>query len=641
MSAVFLTILNMSITAGWVISAVIILRFFLRKAPKWPRCVLWAIVALRLICPFSFESRFSLMPDREVTDPGLLQNTVVPAVHTGVPAMDEPLNVAVSTPSASAPEPGATHRHTWLFAGSIIWICGMAAMLGYAVVSFLGTRRKMAEAVRLYDHVYLCDAVRSPFILGAVRPRIYLPSDMEEPQMKYVLAHEQAHLKRRDHWWKLLGYCLLAVYWFNPLVWAAYILLCQDIELACDEKAVRGLNMNGRKAYSKALVDYSMKRRMIMACPLAFGEVGVKKRAKTVLYYKKPAFWLIMLTVAACAGAALCFLTDPRKEESLAEMIEAQKEELTEQIGAIISEAEAVRYSITDWELLVEQTDGNRADCYFGANWISSRRPEDDPMIQGIYQAAESLSDEAQKALALETADGWLAEMQSWPSEEYLEQPIVVMQEEASLVLFYPYVMDGVEELIPLEEYAAENWTEDAEKRYQDGVNIITEAVSTAPSNMPNDIASGSSVPNGSVPGSSAPNADTPGTEIKEGTNYYNLKAVYSDSLLLDEIEWIWTSNKERGAELGIDFEQYGSPYYIYNETVSDVRCYFAEECSFTLLNWHEHYNTDELTSVDSQTFLDWMAERDKEYPLTAYEPVFIIEIADGKIISVTEQLVQ
>lgn len=480
MGDVFLLILSRSITAGWVIAEVIVLRFFLRRAPKWLRCVMWAMVALRLACPFSFESSFSLIPGAENTLFAALYSAVEPG--TGIDAGLSAGNNAAKTSGEpfQVSAPAADTLETWTFAGSIVWAGGLAVLLGYAVFSFLRLRRNVEERVLYYENVYLCDAVRTPFILGVFRPRIYLPSDMDDMHLRHVLAHEQSHLKRKDHWWKTFGYMLLAVYWFHPLVWTAYILLCRDIELACDEKVVRNLDPDGRKAYSKALVACSMKGRTVMACPLSFGEVGVKGRVAAVLNYRKPAFWLILAAVGACVYLAVCFLTDPRKDIGLAEMIDARKEELTEQIGRMISEAEAVRYSITEWELTVEQADRERADCYFGANWISSREPEDDPLIQGMYQAANTLSDESQKAVALEVAEGWLAEMRSWPEEEYLEQPIVILLEGGKLTLYYPYVMNGVETLIPLQEYVDAEWTEDAEKRYQDGIHIIEEAVNTA-----------------------------------------------------------------------------------------------------------------------------------------------------------------
>ena len=615
MNYVFLKLLNMSLAASWAIAAVIVLRFCLRKAPKWLRCVLWAIVAIRLVCPFSLESMFSLIPSAEIISPTAVQHASAPLIDTGIPVVNNTLNPIIRAAADPTSEDQISLLQFWSFVGSIVWISGLTILLGYAIFSFLRIRRKTEEGIRLYDNVYICDAVKSPFILGLIRPRIYLPSDTEETQLDYVLAHEYAHLKRKDHWWKPFGYVLLAVYWFNPLVWAAYILLCRDIELACDEKAVRDMNMDGRKAYSKALLDCSIKRRMIMACPLAFGEVGVKERVKTVLNYRKPAFWLILAAVVTCIAAAFCFLTNPKKSDTLAERIDSERDELIEQIGTLISQAEAVRYSITDWELTVNQVNGERADCYFGANWISSRSPEEDPMIQGMYQTANALSDETQKKLALEAADAWLTEMQSWPEEEYLEQHIVIMLEGQSLALYYPYVMDGVETLIPLQEFVAENWTEDTEKRYQDGVSIIEEAVSMMSPEVPDS------------------ESVWPEEEIKEGINHYIIKGFQNDSLLLDEVEWV--TDSARAAELGLTENMPGG-FYVYNEKESQVTCPFAENCSFTILDWSNNY---ESIPADRQTFLDTIADRDSMYGASSVIP-FIIEIEDGKIISVTEQYV-
>lgn len=313
MSDVFLKLLNMSIAASWGIAAAIALRLILRRAPKWLLCVLWAIVALRLVCPFSFESMFSLMPSAETISPAAVWHIGASAIDTEVPIAGDALNAVIGDSIAPAPGDSANPLQMWIFVGSIVWIIGLAALLSYALSGLLRIRRRVEEGVLLFGNVYLCDAVGSPFVLGLIRPRIYLPSDMEEMQMEYVLAHERAHLKRKDHWWKVLGYMLLAVYWFNPFVWIAYLLLCQDIELACDEKAVRDMDMAGRKSYAKALVACSMKGHMAMAYPLAFGEVGVKERVRTVLNDRKPAFWLILAAVVACVVLAVCFLTAPKK----------------------------------------------------------------------------------------------------------------------------------------------------------------------------------------------------------------------------------------------------------------------------------------------------------------------------------------
>ena len=312
----FLSLLNMSISAGWLILAVIVLRLLLKKAPKQLTCILWATVAIRLLCPFSIESSFSLIPSAETvpvqniysSDRSVADNPYYHQLQSGFPQPDR-ATVPVMTESKSGP---AFRDNIALLAA--VWIVGMLFIFLYAIVNFKRIRATVKEAVPLKDNIWICDAVKSPFILGIIRPRIYLSSGTEEDQLNYVLAHEQAHLKRRDHWWKPLGFLLLSVYWYHPLVWAAYILLCRDIEIACDEKVIKDMDMTEKKAYSNALVTCSTQRKIIMACPLAFGEVGVKERVQTVLNYRKPSFWLIAAAIIACVAMAACFLTNPKND---------------------------------------------------------------------------------------------------------------------------------------------------------------------------------------------------------------------------------------------------------------------------------------------------------------------------------------
>lgn len=314
MDKIFLSLLNRSIAAGWLILAVLALRLLLKKAPKWLPCILWGIAAVRLICPFSFESAFSLIPSGET----LSRTTVVydqkPEITSGISALNRTINPVIQ--DAFAPSPGASVNplQVWMFFGGILWAVGLSALLLYALASFWCLNIRLRESIPLEENVRLCDGVESPFILGIVRPRIYLPSDLKKEEMKYVLAHERAHLKRRDHWWKLLGYLVAAVYWFHPLVWAAYILFCRDMELACDEKVIKEMDMEEKKAYSHALVTCSVSKRRVMVCPVAFGEIGVKERVKAVLHYRKPAFWLILAAMLVCAVVAVCFLTNPRQD---------------------------------------------------------------------------------------------------------------------------------------------------------------------------------------------------------------------------------------------------------------------------------------------------------------------------------------
>lgn len=314
MTIIFLKLFNMSIPAGWLILAVTVLRFLLQKAPKWLPCILWTFVAVRLICPLSLESVFSLIPSTETLSPDVVRYAPVPAIDSGIPAIDDILNPTVSKTFAPIPGSSVNPLDIWMSAASIIWVAGLIVMLVAAFVSYLRIYRRVREAVPLQNHVWICDTVNSPFILGIANPRIYISSGMDEEQMHYVLAHEQAHLKRGDHIWKPLGYVLLAVYWFHPLVWAAYALFCRDIEFACDEKTVKSMSFGDKKAYCQALLSCSMSGKMRISYPLAFGEGRVKERIKHVLYYRKPAFWLVVTAIAACAAVAVCFLTDPKAD---------------------------------------------------------------------------------------------------------------------------------------------------------------------------------------------------------------------------------------------------------------------------------------------------------------------------------------
>lgn len=311
MEAVFLKLFNMSIAASFMILAIVVLRVFLKKLPKAIRPVLWALVGLRLICPFSLESALSLIPSAQTIPDAVLSEPSF-SVQTGFAGVDTRVNAELADryfEGVTVPTNTGLHI-TQLFA--VIWLLGILAMAIYAIVSFVKLRRQTEESIQYADNIYLCDRIPAPFILGVFKPHIFLPSSMEEADMPYVLAHEKAHLKRRDHLWKPLGFALLSVYWFNPLIWVAYILLCRDIELACDEKVVKVMGAECKKPYAEALIRCSISQKRISACPVAFGETDVKNRIKSVLHYKKPAFWVCITAVLACIAVAVCFLTVPK-----------------------------------------------------------------------------------------------------------------------------------------------------------------------------------------------------------------------------------------------------------------------------------------------------------------------------------------
>lgn len=305
MIRIFLGIVNAAITAGYVVLAVLALRLVMKSAPKWARCLLWGAVGLRLALPISFESSYSLIPSTQ-TLPADITATVIPQIHSGIAVVDKTVNPAVTEQIARGASPDQLLQILGL-----IWLTGLLVMAIYGLVSSLRLYRMVRVSVRYRDNVYICDDVASPFVLGILRPRIFLPSGMIPDQMEMVIAHEKAHLKRKDHWWKPLGYTLLAIYWFNPLLWLGYILLCRDIELACDEKVIRNTDKAFRKHYSEILLQCSTSHRLVHFCPLAFGEVSVKTRIKAVLHYKKPAFWILIGACVLCVVLVICFLTDP------------------------------------------------------------------------------------------------------------------------------------------------------------------------------------------------------------------------------------------------------------------------------------------------------------------------------------------
>ena len=313
MNELFLKIINMSISASWLVLAVLILRFVLKKAPKWINVLLWGIVAIRLICPFSFESPLSLIPSAE-TIPLNIGMDSTPTINSGISAINNAVNPIIS--QSNTPMAGASVNLLQITIGiyEYIWIFGMIALALYTAISYWRLRRKVDTAVRYKDNIFQSENVSFPFVLGIIKPRIYLPFKMNGQYLEHVVAHEQAHVCRKDHWWKPLGFLLLMIHWFNPLMWLAYVLLCRDIELACDEKVIKELGNEQRGDYTQALVACSVNRRMIAACPLTFGEVGVKERVKSVMNYKKPAFWVIIISVIVCVGVAVCFLTNPKQD---------------------------------------------------------------------------------------------------------------------------------------------------------------------------------------------------------------------------------------------------------------------------------------------------------------------------------------
>ena len=352
MAAIFLKLLNLSISASWLVLAVLVLRLVSKRSPKWMNVLLWGIVALRLMLPFSIESALSLIPSAETVSPAVVQFDPAPTITSGVSVIDNAVNPSLSEHFAAAPLASVNPLYVWTYLAGWVWLIGLGAMLLYALTSYLRLRRRVSVSLPIQDNIYLCDAISSPFILGVVKPHIYLPSGLDEVQRQNVLSHERAHLARRDHWWKPLGFALLAVYWFNPVLWLAYTLLCRDIELACDERVIRTMDESAVKTYSTVLLACSMPRKAVITCPLAFGEVGVKERVKNALHYKKPAFWVVAASVAVCVIVAVCFLTNPPTDTDAAGLVGFHREQVT---YADVTDASGVQPS--NVQLTAEETD--------------------------------------------------------------------------------------------------------------------------------------------------------------------------------------------------------------------------------------------------------------------------------------------
>lgn len=310
MSELFLQVLNMSILASWFLLAIFVLRFLFRRAPKWFHMTLWALAAIRLVCPVSVSSPLSLIPRVQTVPPSIMLMPH-PTIDSGIPIINQIVNPMLLDAFSAEAVYSAYPLQIWIPVASVLWVVGMAALLAYMAFSYFRLRHKVKNAQHYRDRIYFSEHAGSPFVMGTVRPRIYLTAQIDPKDMEHVLSHERMHIRRLDHWWKLIGFIVLTIHWFNPLVWVSYILLCRDIEMACDEAVAKTLSPSQRADYSQALLNCCAASPRIRICPLAFGEIGIKQRVRAVLNYKKPSTWILCLVVIAITVASLCFATNP------------------------------------------------------------------------------------------------------------------------------------------------------------------------------------------------------------------------------------------------------------------------------------------------------------------------------------------
>lgn len=429
MGNIFLKILNMGLTASWLILAALLLRFFLKKTPKWIHCLLWALVAFKLVCPVTIESVFSLVPESEPLPRQIMtENTF--RVHTGIGLVDAPVNEYLGDHYYEGVSVPADNGSRMIYVLGIVWAAGLFLLILYALISYYRLYRLTRVQIVLEDRVFQCDAIDTPFILGMIRPRIYLPSAMESGQAAYVIAHERAHLKRRDHLWKPLGFLILAVYWFDPLCWLSYILFCRDIEAACDERVIREMGEESKKPYAHALLTCSVRQNMVTACPLAFGETGVKERIKNVLNYKKPAFWVVAAAVICCIIAAVCFLTSPKKEDTdSGDPYETVRPYANEYVKEryLALQGSVADYDYTDWRI------EHLEHCYTYEE-LEDKKYE-------IYQLNyEFFSASPEK---MEPAGGMEVNEDGWVVPEYRDSSYLVFEETDGELLFVTVLVEN------------------------------------------------------------------------------------------------------------------------------------------------------------------------------------------------------
>lgn len=394
MEAVFLKIINMSISSAWLIFAVVIIRFFLKKALGFINMLLWGIVAVKLILPFSFESVLSLVPSGE-TVPQNIMITENPVIHSGVTVIDKTLNPMITDTFAPTDISSSVNpMQIIVFVSAMVWLVGIAGMLLYSVISYFILKNRVKASLNVLENIYICDGIASPFVLGFFKPRIYIPSTLNEAQTSYVLSHERAHIKRLDQLWKLIGFCILAIHWFNPAVWVAYTLFCRDIEYACDEKVIKTMERGEITAYSETLLACSVSKRIITACPVAFGEVGVKQRIKYILNYKKPVFWVTVIAAIVCIAAAIFFFTDPPSdiigESGMTDNGGAWFDAvILEDLGDtwLVKPCEGTRELKCSDKIYVPKTQSNEIIALYGYGEKSIVRIFYDSMIQETYPA--------------------------------------------------------------------------------------------------------------------------------------------------------------------------------------------------------------------------------------------------------------
>ncbi len=634
MGDIFFKVLNMSITAGWLVLVVLAVRLLFRRMPKWVCCLLWGIVAVRLLVPFSIESPFSLQPSAQPIQATAIVNgelkSYLPSIDSRLSFVENRVNPALQDTFAYQEAASATPLQIVTEIAGVIWLAGMILLVIFAVVSAIRLHLLVREAICYRENSYLCDAVTTPFILGVLRPRIYLPSTLTEGELDYILAHENAHLKRGDHVWKTIGYLMLCVYWFNPLCWIAYLMLCKDIELACDEKVIRDMSFDDKKEYSRVLLSCATQRRFVLRCPLAFGEVGVKERVKMVLNHKKCAFGITVLAVVVCVIVAVCFLTNP---------VGAPSDEATEVTEVTSSAAPADKTETTD--STASEINGTQTGRNAEVMEVTDETAVMDELTRVVstvglenaypWDNTADLKQNADALIKMAADDSGRYEIYGIMSKKYGTYGMLLNDwvggSENWNFACVPWYYSGAPDEEPVlkwdssgaDKYTFDKYVFSYVSAYENGAPVWCETVLDC----------------GYDTGHMEFMSEEASDERLRWLGDVAEEMVYigwlrGKSCAFDPVEWVEVPG-ERADELGITEEDAPSGFYVYNESIDFDKRPVDDNCRFQVLDWENNYEPKNVTKEEMEQILEERKDLDIPYK---------IRIDNNYITAVTEQYI-
>lgn len=682
MDKVFLQIINMSITSCYVILFVIAARLLLKKAPKTFSYALWTVVLFRLVCPFSFESIFSLIPVSTQTIPEKIMYAQVPQIHSGVTVIDYAVNNSLPAPAAGA---SVNPMQIWIALGRAIWILGIIILVTYGIFTTIRLRTKLKSARLISDNIYEMNKIKTPFVFGIINPKIYLPTDLSETEKAYIIGHEQTHIKRLDHIIKPFAFLVLSIHWFNPLVWVAFFLMGEDMELSCDESVIRQMGSDIKKDYSNSLLSLSTGRRIIGGCPLAFGESNTKGRIMNILNYKKPAFWVTIAAVIAVAAVCIGLMSNPQAEQLtvedyanqyIKEVIKSYEDSEWTNFKIVDSKItklekmaafdNILKYTLEIWSLeyRLKPDDISNVMLAGGMNevdgWITEDSSMGKPVLVFSYEHSKprylgciwSGENDFDTIAGKETALRiFLEGIELLPHETYSGNHVVVKfplstGETCQLFLSQPVVqgdsgiwcverwMDGngyVYYVTPKANALIADYYKDLQKQCDDGHNLLLlDPLKVAIDYINNDL--GQHVSSDKiVPQYSATVVDFMQTPESHYIGFISNFDTDSSSFHLDEIEWLTLDDAERLKELNIKPDDMPNGFYIHNPDSHPMHFQVTDQTQYIIINWEGDATHKSVTKKEFIEHLEQYSD---------FVPPFRVISEGGYVQIITEQYV-